>query len=98
MQVVDPSRMEVHVLVNQQDLTNLHPGQPVRIHLDAYSDIHLRGQLDSIDPMGETGDFSEKIRTFQAVFSIQGSESRLMPDLSAAVDVDRNSSGGGQSR
>jgi hypothetical protein len=51
--------------------------------------------------MGRTGDFSNKVRTFSAVFSIAGHDPRLMPDLSAAVDVkpDRGSgpsSGAGQ--
>ena len=37
--------------------------------------------------MGRSGDFSNRIRTFSAVFSIEGHDPRLMPDLSAAVDV-----------
>jgi len=44
--------------------------------------------LESIDPMGRPGDFSSKLRKFSATFSIQGHDPRLMPDLSAAVDVD----------
>lgn len=87
MQVVDPSLMQVHVLVNQQDLFDLHAGQKASIHLDAYPDIVLPGRLESIDPMGKHGDFSSKLRVFSATFSIDGSDSRLMPDLSAAVDV-----------
>jgi hypothetical protein len=38
--------------------------------------------------MGKRGDFSSKLRTFSAIFSVQGSDNRLMPDLSAAVDVE----------
>ncbi|HXS77172.1 MAG TPA: HlyD family efflux transporter periplasmic adaptor subunit [Terracidiphilus sp.] len=87
MQVVDPSLMQVHVLVNQQDLFALHVGQKASIHLDAYPDIVLPGRLESIDPMGKHGNFSSKLRVFSATFSINGSDSRLMPDLSAAVDV-----------
>jgi len=37
--------------------------------------------------MGQHGDFSAKLRKFSATFSIHGSDPRLMPDLSAAVDV-----------
>lgn len=87
LQVVDPSIMEVQVPVNQMDLPMLTVGQKARVHLDAYPDLVLQGQLESIDPMGRTGDFSAKLRTFSATFSIQGSDPRLMPDLSAAVDV-----------
>jgi HlyD family secretion protein len=89
MEVVDPSAMQVHVLVNQEDLMALRVGQRARIHLDAYPDLVFEGKLESIDPMGRPGDFSSKIRSFSATFSIQGTDPRLMPDLSAAVDIDR---------
>jgi HlyD family secretion protein len=87
MQVVDPSVMEVHVLVNQQDLMTLSVGQRARVHLDAYPDLDFQGALQSIDPMGKRGDFSAKLRNFSTTFSIDGNDPRLMPDLSAAVDV-----------
>ncbi len=87
MQVVDPSIMQVHVLINQEDLTALQVGQMARVHLDAYPDLALEGRLESIDPMGQRGDFSAKLRRFSAMFSIRGNDPRLMPDLSAAVDV-----------
>jgi len=88
MQVVDPSVMQVHVQVNQEDLTALKVGQTARVHLDAYPDLQFSAKLESIDPMGKRGDFSPKLRTFSAIFSIHGSDNRLMPDLSAAVDVE----------
>ena len=89
MQVVDPSAMQVHVMVNQEDLMALRVGQPARIHLDAYPDLVFEGKLESIDPMGRPGDFSAKVRNFSSTFSIHGTDPRLMPDLSAAVDVPR---------
>jgi HlyD family secretion protein len=87
MQVVDPTSMEVHVPVNQQDLLALKVGDKAEVHLDAYTDLTLAGQLQSIDPMGTPGDFSSRLRNFSATFSIQGHDPRLMPDLTAAVDV-----------
>jgi len=92
MQVVDPSVMEVQVPVNQEDLFSLRVGQTARVHLDAYPDLVLPGRLESIDPMGRRGDFSSKLRTFSATFSIQGNDPRLMPDLSAAVEINRTGS------
>ncbi len=87
MQVVDPAIMQVQVMVNQEDLAKLILGQSAQVHLDAYPDLTLPGQLESIDPMGKPGDFSPKMRNFSATFSIKGADARLMPDLSAAVDV-----------
>lgn len=87
MQVVDPSVMLVHVMVNQEDLTKLTLGQNAQVHLDAYPGLNFQGKLESLDPMGKRGDFSARVRNFSATFSIEGSDPRLMPDLSAAVDV-----------
>lgn len=100
MQVVDPSGMEVKVPVNQEDLLGLRVGQMGSVHLDAYSDLVLPAKLESIDPMGQRGDFSPKLRQFAATFSIHGNDHRLMPDLSAAVEVERTGTApaGGSSR
>jgi multidrug resistance efflux pump len=98
LQVIDPSRMEVHVPVNQEDLLHLTVGQQVSVHLDAYPDLTFQGHLDSIDPLGQKGDFSAQLRKFSATFSIQGSDPRLMPDLSAAVDLAGENSAGSQSK
>ncbi len=98
MQVVDPTRMEVPVQVNQQDLQALRVGQKAHVRLDAYSDLSFDGVLESLDPMGQTGDFSDKLRTYTAMFSIQGSDPRLMPDLSAALDMENISAGGDPSQ
>jgi HlyD family secretion protein len=89
MQVVDPSHMQVQAPVNQEDLLRMQIGEPVSVHLDAYPGLSFPGKLESIDPMGREGDFSDKIHTFAAVFSVLGHDPRLMPDLSAAIDVDR---------
>lgn len=93
MQVVDPVTMEVRVPVNQEDLLDLRIGEKAMVHLDAYNDLALPGRLESIDPMGTSGDFSPKLRKFSATFSIDGHDPRLMPDLSAAVDVKEADSG-----
>jgi HlyD family secretion protein len=87
MQVVDPSSMQVQVLVNQEDVLSLQIGQPAKVRVDAYPDLELAGRFEQISPIGRGGSFSSKVRTFTATFSIQGSDARLMPDLSAAIDV-----------
>jgi HlyD family secretion protein len=87
MQVVDPSEMEVQVPVNQQDVLALHDGEKARVHLDAYPDLVCPAQLKVIDPMGRPGDFSQKVRTFSATWSIMCTDPRLLPGLSAAVDT-----------
>ena len=87
MQVVDPSRMQVTVEVNQEDFLALKIGQKVKVRLDAYPEMVFDGRLEQIAPVARNGNFSPKVRTFTAIFSIEGNDPRLMPDLSAAVDV-----------
>jgi HlyD family secretion protein len=94
MQVVDPSRMQVQAPVNQEDFLSLRVGQTARVHLDAYPQLVFPGKLEEMAPIGRSGDFSSKIRTFAVVFSIEGSDTKMMPDLSAAVDVEVAGTGG----
>src|SRR6202047_1779876 len=88
MQVVDPSMMEVRALVNQEDFLSLQMGQAAKVHLDAYPELVFPGKLEEMSPIGRSGDFSSKLRTFAVVFSIAGHDARLMPDLSDAVALD----------
>jgi multidrug efflux pump subunit AcrA (membrane-fusion protein) len=88
MQVVNPETMQVRVLANQQDFPSLKAGQTAKVRLDAYPDLVFAAKLDHLAPIGEGGEFSNKLRTFVAIVSIEGNDPRLMPDLSAAVDVD----------
>jgi multidrug resistance efflux pump len=88
MQVVNPSIMQVRVLANQQDFPSLQIGQTAKVRLDAYPDMVFPARLEQLAPIGEGGDFSSKLRSFVVIVSIAGNDPKLMPDLSAAVDVD----------
>jgi HlyD family secretion protein len=88
MQVVDPSKMEVRVETNQVDLRNVHLGQKAEMHLDAYPGLSLPAELEQASPLGHQGQFNELVRTFAMQFTVQGTDPRLLPDLSAALDVD----------
>ena len=88
LQVVNPATMQVRVAANQQDFPHLRVGQTGKVRLDAYPDLVFPAKVEQLAPIGEHGSFSEKVRVFAVIVSIQGNDSRLMPDLSAAVDVD----------
>lgn len=88
MQVVDPATMQVRVTANQQDFPRLAIGQTAKVHLDAYPELVFAAKIDQLAPIGEHGSFSEKVRVFAVIVAIQGNDPKLMPDLSAAVDVD----------
>ena len=88
MQVVDPAAMLVRVKVNQADVHLLQVGQPARITLDAYPELQFQGRVEHVAPVGTTSMLTTRVRNFVATVSIKGSHPKLMPDLSAAVDVE----------
>jgi multidrug efflux pump subunit AcrA (membrane-fusion protein) len=88
MQVVNPALMRVRVLANQQDFPSLQIGQAAKVRLDAYPDLVFPAKVEQLAPIGEHGSFSDKVRVFAVIVSIYGNDPKLMPDLSAAVDVD----------
>ena len=91
LQVVDPSQMQVRVELNQVDLQKVHLGQAAEMHLDAYPGLTLPAVLDELSPLGHPGRFTEYVRSFTARFLVEGSDPRLLPDLSAALDLDLGS-------
>jgi len=93
MQVVNPAAMQVRVLANQQDFPILRVGQTAKVRLDAYPELVFPAKLEQMAPIGQEGDFSNKVRTFVVILSLEGNNPKLMPDLSAAVDVDLSNTG-----
>jgi HlyD family secretion protein len=87
MQVVNPAAMQVRVLANQEDFPSLRIGETAKVRLDAYPDLVFSANVEQLAPMAENGSFSSRVRQFAVVVSIEGNDPKLMPDLSAAVDV-----------
>ena len=88
MDVIDSSAMRVRAKVNQADVSALRVGQPVRITLDSFPSKVFTGRLDQLSQIGAISQMSNRVRSFLAVFSVDGSDPHLMPDLAAAIDVD----------
>lgn len=88
LQVVNQASMQVRVRVNQADAALLRPGLPVTVRLDAYPDFEMPGRLEQMAPIAVPGSFSPRVRSFNAIVSVAGHHPRLLPDLTAAVDVE----------
>ena len=91
--IFDPREMQVRCLVGEPDGAALAPGAQVKVHFDAYPDLALPGHFESASPMASTA-LGSPIKTFTAVFKLDQTEPRLMPDLSAAIVIEGSSSGG----
>ena len=87
MDVIDPSAMRVRAKINQADVETLRVGQAARITLDSYPSRTFAGRLEQLSQIGAVSTMSNRVRSFIGIFSIDGADAHLMPDLAAAIDV-----------
>jgi multidrug efflux pump subunit AcrA (membrane-fusion protein) len=88
MKIVDSNSMQVEARINQAESEDVHIGQAARVNFDAFPGLHLAGKVYSVGAMG-VGGWREQyyMRTIPVVISIQGSDNRVIPDLSASGDI-----------
>ena len=87
LSIVDPSMMQVRATVNQADLEFVRTGQAAKIRLDAYPDLVFDGRVELLAPLGVTSGMTPSVRDFTVIVSVHGTHPRLMPDLTASVDL-----------
>ena len=88
LDIVDPTAMRVRARVNQADIGMIETGRTATIRLDAYPELKFNGRVDVVAPLGVTSSMTATVHTFTALVSIQGMHPRLMPDLTASVDLE----------
>lgn len=95
--IFDPSEMLVRCMVGEPDGAALTPGARAKVYLDAYPDLVLPAHFEFASPVAATA-LGSPIKTFTAVFKLDRTDARLMPDLSAAVVLEPSAkpSGGSQ--
>jgi len=88
MKIVDTSSMQVEAVANQAEARQIHVGAPARVTLDAFPSLQFTGTVYSVGAIARQGFFENYyVRTVPVVVRIQGSSSRLLPDMSAAADI-----------
>jgi multidrug resistance efflux pump len=87
LRLFDPSAMEVEVSVGEPDGAALVPGSKAIVHLDAFPEIRFTAHFTSASPMA-TSPLGMSVKTFAARFRLDQSDPHLLPDLSAAVDIE----------
>jgi HlyD family secretion protein len=93
LNIFDPTEMQVRCLVGEPDGAALTAGTRVRVFFDAYPELSLPGHFEFASPMAASA-LGSPIKTFTAVFKLDKTDSRLMPDLSAAIVIEPASEGG----
>jgi len=78
--------MDVEVSVGEPDGFALVPGAKAIVHLDAFPDIRFTARYSSASPVA-TAPLGMSVKSFTARFRLEQSDAHLLPDLSAAVDI-----------
>jgi len=87
LRLFDPSAMDVEVSVGEPDGAALVPGAKAIVHLDAFPDIRFTAHYTSASPVA-TSALGMSVKSFTARFRLDQSDPHLLPDLSAAVDIE----------
>jgi len=82
--IFDRSAMMGKSSVGEPDIAAVSPGSRATVYLDAYPDLALPAHLEFASPVASSA-LGAPIKTFTAVFRIDKSDPRLLPDLSAAL-------------
>lgn len=88
LEVVSRAGMQVRAKINQADGHLMRTGMPAVVRLDAYPGFHLNARLEQLTPVAGASDLTDRVRFFVGMFTVTGDDTRLMPDLSAAIDVE----------
>ena len=87
LKLFDPSAMDVEVSVGEPDGAILVPGAKAVAHLDAFPEIRFTAHYTSASPVA-TAPLGMTVKSFTARFRLDQSDPHLLPDLSAAVDIE----------
>lgn len=93
LSIFDPAEMLIRVNVAETDGALLKPDLSTMVYVDAYPDMTLAARFVAASPVAASAGLGGGVKTFTAVFQLEGSDPRLMPDLSAAVVFDAHESG-----
>jgi len=88
MKIVNPRTMQVEATVNQSESSEFRIGQQAKIHFDAFPGLELTGKVYSIGALA-VGGWRQNfyVRNVPIRLMIDGSDPRVIPDLSASADV-----------
>jgi len=82
--IFDPSGMRVRCSINEPDILAIAAHSTASVYLDAYPDSAIPAHFEYSSPVASSG-LGTPIKTFFAVFAVDGRNPHLLPDLSASV-------------
>jgi HlyD family secretion protein len=95
VRIFDPTDMVVITQVNEPDGAAITPATRAKIRLDAYPGVLFDAHFESASPVASSG-INSPIKFFSVRFRLDQHDPRLLPDLSAAVEIEAPAPGSGQ--
>ncbi len=86
VKIFDPSEMVVTTQVSEPDGATLASGTLAKVRLDAYPGAIFDAHFEGASPVASAG-LNSPINFFTARFRLDKRDPRLLPDLSAAVEI-----------
>jgi RND family efflux transporter MFP subunit len=87
LEIPDLSAMEVKVYLNEVDVGKVKPEQEAIISIDSFPDKIFNGKVERVASIGTKKDWDSKIKTFEAVISLDEIDPRMRPGMTCMVDV-----------
>jgi len=88
LKIMDMSNMQVEARANQVESQMLRVGQEARIGLDAFPELQFGGRVIGVGALAQSSSTSSSyVRTIPLYVRIDGTDPKLLPDLSAHVDI-----------
>jgi hypothetical protein len=80
--------MIVQATVDEPDFAAVANATHARVYLDAYPGVSFDATLQSASPIATAG-VDSPVRNFVAIFRIEQQSPQLLPDLSAALEIEK---------
>lgn len=87
LKIFDPVEMVVNTQVSEPDGAVMAPGTRAKVRLDAYPGAVFDAHLETASPAASSS-LGSPLKNFAARFRIDQHDPRLLPDLSAAVEIE----------
>lgn len=90
LRLFSPKRMVVDASINESDISVVRPGVLAKLYLDAYPGAEFQAEMVTASPIAIAG-LDSPVRSFSTRFRVLSEDPRLLPDLSAALEIPRAS-------
>jgi len=83
--MADLSSMRVRANIDETDVGRIHPGQPVRLTVEAYRGRTFRGEVEKVEPQAVV---EQNVTQFPVLVRIDNAERLLLPGMSAEISLE----------